>query len=293
MGLLSWRQRMSQEESLPFLKRVLGPKRRCRSAASGGVSPSSEESRRSRTSCSGTACQLTWSGLVADLLGVPFEMVCMSIRLPHSPFDPGGDPGSDNLETDRVGDGIHRMSFGTGYLLPTTGRCKPGFLRFPLHSQCRQGTWTEFFHDATGKPVKKVSLLITMSIAANRHRQPQAAMSRASAPSRLKQLLAVLEKIYSRRCNEIRSCYSSLPGHAPTSKRMLYEREVGYMNGTVKWFNDAKGFGFISQDQGDDVFCHFSAINCQGFKSLVEGDRVSFEVVKGPKGLQAANVSKV
>jgi len=62
--------------------------------------------------------------------------------------------------------------------------------------------------------------------------------------------------------------------------------------GTVKWFNDAKGFGFISQDNGPDVFVHFSAITGEGFKSLAEGQRVSFDVQEGPKGLQAANVQK-
>ena len=62
--------------------------------------------------------------------------------------------------------------------------------------------------------------------------------------------------------------------------------------GSVKWFNDAKGYGFISQENGEDVFVHFSAIKAQGFMSLAEGDRVEFEVTKGPKGLQAANVRK-
>jgi CspA family cold shock protein len=62
--------------------------------------------------------------------------------------------------------------------------------------------------------------------------------------------------------------------------------------GTVKWFNDAKGFGFISREGGPDVFVHFSAIEASGFKSLAEGDQVEFEVVQGQKGPQAADVKK-
>jgi CspA family cold shock protein len=60
--------------------------------------------------------------------------------------------------------------------------------------------------------------------------------------------------------------------------------------GTVKWFNDAKGYGFLSRSSGEDVFVHFSAIQSSGFKSLQEGQAVQFEVVKGPKGLQAESV---
>jgi CspA family cold shock protein len=61
--------------------------------------------------------------------------------------------------------------------------------------------------------------------------------------------------------------------------------------GTVKWFNAAKGFGFIQRETGEDVFVHFSAIQSNGYRTLDEGARVEFEVTKGPKGLQAANVS--
>jgi cold shock protein len=63
--------------------------------------------------------------------------------------------------------------------------------------------------------------------------------------------------------------------------------------GTVKWFNEAKGFGFISQESGEDVFVHYSAIQGDGFRTLAEGDAVEFDVSKGPKGLQAGNVRKV
>ena len=62
--------------------------------------------------------------------------------------------------------------------------------------------------------------------------------------------------------------------------------------GTVKWFNDSKGFGFIEQDGGKDVFVHHTAIEAEGFRSLAEGEAVEFDVVDGPKGPQAANVRK-
>ena len=62
--------------------------------------------------------------------------------------------------------------------------------------------------------------------------------------------------------------------------------------GTVKWFNDSKGFGFISQEGGEDVFVHHTAITMDGFRTLKEGERVEFDVVQGPKGLQAANVHR-
>ncbi len=68
-------------------------------------------------------------------------------------------------------------------------------------------------------------------------------------------------------------------------------KEQCMATGTVKWFNDAKGFGFITQDGGgEDVFCHHTAIQADGFRSLAEGQKVSFDVTRGPKGLQAANV---
>jgi cold shock protein len=65
------------------------------------------------------------------------------------------------------------------------------------------------------------------------------------------------------------------------------------MNGTVKWFNGEKGFGFVTGEDGNDAFVHFSQINSNGFKSLEEGQKVSYDVVKGPKGLQAENINVI
>jgi len=81
--------------------------------------------------------------------------------------------------------------------------------------------------------------------------------------------------------------------HTKTGPRSGTKEQKEMAEGTVKWFNDAKGFGFIEQDNGPDVFVHFSSIQSEGFKSLAEGDRVTFEVVQGQKGPQAANVVKV
>jgi CspA family cold shock protein len=72
------------------------------------------------------------------------------------------------------------------------------------------------------------------------------------------------------------------------------ERSDHVAIGTVKWFNDAKGFGFITQDGGgEDLFCHHTAINAEGFRTLAEGQKVEFDVARGPKGLQAQNVRPI
>jgi CspA family cold shock protein len=82
---------------------------------------------------------------------------------------------------------------------------------------------------------------------------------------------------------------------AAWSRNAFFEQEKEHRQmkekGTVKWFNAAKGYGFIQRENGEDVFVHFSAIQSQGYRSLDEGARVEFEVTKGPKGLQATNVT--
>jgi CspA family cold shock protein len=79
------------------------------------------------------------------------------------------------------------------------------------------------------------------------------------------------------------------PVAQPTTRR----QGESMATGTVKWFNDAKGYGFITPDDGsEDLFAHFSAINMSGFKTLKEGQKVSFDVVQGPKGKQASNIQK-
>ena len=97
----------------------------------------------------------------------------------------------------------------------------------------------------------------------------------------------------------LRATISAAPEHVSAgipsdSLSLNFEGTRNIMEqGTVKWFNDAKGFGFISRQNGEDVFVHFSAIQASGFKSLPEGQAVQFNVVKGPKGLQAENVTVI
>jgi cold shock protein len=89
-----------------------------------------------------------------------------------------------------------------------------------------------------------------------------------------------------RRVSPAVAVFNKLPNQQEKVSRRMKEQ------GTVKWFNAAKGYGFIRRESGDDVFVHFSAIQGDGYKTLEEGARVSFEVRKGPKGLQADNVER-
>jgi CspA family cold shock protein len=85
-------------------------------------------------------------------------------------------------------------------------------------------------------------------------------------------------------------CVLSTPIWILAANSTAFKEQINMEQGTVKWFNDAKGFGFISRQNGEDVFVHYSAINTNGFKSLQEGQAVQFNVVKGPKGWQASDV---
>ena len=77
------------------------------------------------------------------------------------------------------------------------------------------------------------------------------------------------------------------------AKQRIWNKRYFMAEGTVKWFNEQKGFGFITADDGQDVFVHHTSINQDGFRTLDEGQRVQFEVVSGPKGPQASNVTKI
>jgi cold shock protein len=81
--------------------------------------------------------------------------------------------------------------------------------------------------------------------------------------------------------------------HGRFFEKLLFKGESSMEKGTVKWFNSAKGFGFIQRESGDDVFVHYRSITGNGFKNLEDGDKVEFDVEQGQKGLQATNVRKV
>jgi CspA family cold shock protein len=98
----------------------------------------------------------------------------------------------------------------------------------------------------------------------------------------------VLCGVYSLGCSFPEVGRSGAPLHFKQRSRTLPREQ-----GTVKWFNASKGYGFIQRQSGEDVFVHFSAIQADGYKSLNEGQAVEFEVTKGPKGLQAANVTSL
>jgi cold shock protein len=88
--------------------------------------------------------------------------------------------------------------------------------------------------------------------------------------------------------------FCGVPGIAPLWEIRKEDggAHVERLKGTVKWFNNAKGYGFLGRDDGPDVFIHYSSITTEGYKSLQEGDKVEFEIVQGQKGPQAANVTK-
>jgi CspA family cold shock protein len=82
-------------------------------------------------------------------------------------------------------------------------------------------------------------------------------------------------------------------GTVPSLDFKYIKEVINMANGTVKWFNESKGFGFITRDDGTDVFAHYSAISGDGFKTLADGDTVSFDVIDGDKGLKAQNIVKL
>ncbi len=115
--------------------------------------------------------------------------------------------------------------------------------------------------------------------------------------------MAVIAPTGRRVCRTCRGNVSSQRGLTPQFHRRVCgiipaygpgaEEGVKAVNGTVKWFNEGKGYGFITPDEGPDVFVHFSAIVAEGFKTLAEGQRVEFDVEQGPKGPQAKNVRAI
>ncbi len=102
-------------------------------------------------------------------------------------------------------------------------------------------------------------------------------------------MLLLVRDEYGRTAASRFTASSCLPFHS-RNRSTQRNKQLHMEQGTVKWFNDAKGFGFISRQNGEDVFVHFSAIQANGFRSLQEGQAVQFNVVKGPKGWQAENV---
>jgi CspA family cold shock protein len=90
----------------------------------------------------------------------------------------------------------------------------------------------------------------------------------------------------------IRTAEKGLPRNRPGTHDLLQERDLAQYKGTVKWFNNAKGYGFLGREDGPDVFVHYSSIKLEGYKTLKEGDEVEFDVIQGTKGPQADQVTR-